>query len=487
MFIPSAYQKAIFEEFKNGTGNVEVNAVAGSGKTSTLLQLLDLAPKNAKCVFVAFGKAIADELKTKVPENTQASTIHSVGMSIVKRYNGGKIKVDTWKIKNIMDKIPALEITKGATYSEKSTIYDVRRKIEGMIEICKATMVNYTDMQAVAKVCDMYNVEFVNGEYTPHFVKVMEKSIENTFVIDYNDMVYLPVVHNMSFPKWEYVFVDECQDLNRTQIDFVLRMVAPNGRIFTVGDPYQSIFGFRGADSQAMNRLKEALNSKSLPLSVCYRCPPEHIELAKTLVPHIEAFEGHASGKIDRIKRDKFVESVKDGDLVLCRVNAHLVSAAMQLIAAGRKATIKGRDIGKNLVTTVKNLKAWNIEDLFTNLDKWVTQQQDILNRRKASQSAFDAIDDKADVIRVIADESKTVQQVIDKIESLFSDEKGTGVILSTVHKAKGLEAKHVYILAPELLPLVRKNQTDWEIEQEKNIQYVAYTRAMDHLTFIDK
>jgi superfamily I DNA/RNA helicase len=483
-FVPSEYQKAIFEEFKNGKGNVEINACAGSGKTSTLLQMLDLAPKNAKCVFVAFGKAIADELKTKVPSNTHAATIHSVGMSIVRRSNGGKVIVDAGKIKKIMDKIPSLEITKGMMSQEKTGAYDARRVIEGMVEICKSTMADYTDAKAVADVCDKYNVEF-NKELLPHFIRVMEKSIEDIHVIDYNDMVYLPVVCNMTFPKWEYVFVDECQDLNRAQIDFVLRMVTDKGRIFTVGDPNQSIFGFRGADSQAMPRLKEALKSKSLPLSICYRCPETHLQLARKIVPHIKSFDKHPGGTINHISRDQFIDTCKDGDLVLCRVNAHLATTALELISARKKVIIKGRDIGKNLVTIIRNLRAWTMDDLYENLDRWERKQTELLTKRDAPQSVIDLIEDKAITIRVIADECKSVQSVIEKIENLFSDDNGTGVILSTVHRAKGLEAKNVYIINPEMLPLLRKNQAAWELQQEKNIQYVAYTRSLETLTFV--
>ncbi len=79
----------------------------------------------------------------------------------------------------------------------------------------------------------------------------------------------------------------------------------------------------------------------------------------------------------------------------------------------------------------------------------------------------------------------KRVDELCKKIEELFSTTK-SGVTLSTVHKAKGLENDRVFILRPDLLPLKRENQQPWEKMQELNLKYVAITRAKKALFFVE-
>jgi ATP-dependent exoDNAse (exonuclease V) beta subunit len=76
---------------------------------------------------------------------------------------------------------------------------------------------------------------------------------------------------------------------------------------------------------------------------------------------------------------------------------------------------------------------------------------------------------------------------LIARIEKIFSDENpNEGVCLSTIHKAKGLESDNVYIACASKLPST-SSKKDWEKEQEKNLAYVAYTRAKHKLGFIDE
>lgn len=74
---------------------------------------------------------------------------------------------------------------------------------------------------------------------------------------------------------------------------------------------------------------------------------------------------------------------------------------------------------------------------------------------------------------------------MIQHIKNLF--ESGKGVTLSTIHKAKGLEAEKVYILALDLMPhpIALKSGKDWVLEQEKNMKYVAITRSKFELVYI--
>jgi len=485
-FTFSQFQNNVFDFAENETGHGIVNAVAGSGKTFTLIETMKRIQGNS--LFVAFNKAIADELGRKVPAHVTAATLHSMGLKTITK-SLGRTKIDNKKIQFIMNGIAQLEIYPGMKNEEKTEIFRKRSKIMGMISICKATLTDWTNSKDVAKVCDFYGRDF-DLTIMGLFKLVFQRSIEMIKVVDFDDMIYFPVAMKLKPTKFDWVFVDEAQDLNRAQIELVLSLIKkPNGRILAVGDPFQSIYGFRGADSEAMSRIKNALEAKELPLSICYRCPKDHINLAKDLVPHIEAADNAPKGEILHVDRDEFVKNVitETNPLVICRINAPLVGYALSMIANGHKAVVRGLDIGMNLVNIVRSIKAKNIDDLFEKINYWQDKEITKLRRRKASESTVDLINDKADAIRLIADTCRDPFHVINTIQNLFSDDTKKGVVLSTVHKAKGLEADAVYIVKPELMPLNRKNQQDWELEQEHNIQYVAYTRAKNRLVFVNE
>jgi hypothetical protein len=247
-----------------------------------------------------------------------------------------------------------------------------------------------------------------------------------------------------------------------------------------------SIYGFRGADTDAMPRLIEALSATTLPLSITYRCPKAHVTLAQTLVPQIMAADSAPEGSIEYIQFKDF--NPCDGDLCLSRINAALVGPAFTLIRAGRKAIIRGRDIGANLAALADKLamRCADMASMYTALAKYDSSERSRLDARHAPDSQYSSLDDKVQTLDVIMAECESPCDVSKRILSIFSDESTSGVLFSSVHRAKGLEAETVYILAPEKLPLVRANQQEHEKQQELNICYVAYTRSKARLVFVE-
>ena len=91
---------------------------------------------------------------------------------------------------------------------------------------------------------------------------------------------------------------------------------------------------------------------------------------------------------------------------------------------------------------------------------------------------------DSIECLEIVANGLTTKDDLIDKLTSIFKDNNTEGICLSTIHKAKGLEADNVYVLNKNLMPSKYVKQ-DWELEQEKNLEYVAYTRPKKMLGFI--
>jgi DNA helicase-2/ATP-dependent DNA helicase PcrA len=305
----------------------------------------------------------------------------------------------------------------------------------------------------------------------------------DTCTIDYDDMIWLPIVCKLDtyIMKFDFLFVDETQDLNKAQLELILIAKKTNGSIIAVGDPHQSIYRFRGADSRAMENIIERLNAKVLPLSICYRCPTSHVALAQKYVSSIEPSPYKGVGTIRNIKQDELFKNIQKGDLVLCRNSAPLVKPCFQLIRNGIQATIRGRDIGENLIAKVRKTKGTKMTEFLPNLKK--DMQKEKANLESIGKSTESLID-RYETLLALAEDCDNTNCLIQKIQTIFSD-KGSAVVFSTVHKAKGEESNSVYVLMPSLMPSPYAKSEE-ELKQEDNIIYISLTRSKDILTFIE-
>lgn len=251
---------------------------------------------------------------------------------------------------------------------------------------------------------------------------------------------------------------------------------------------HNCINGFAGSDVDSFNTLIE-IAGHELPLSVCYRCGKEIVNDAKKIVPYIEPFETQIAGEIIHTTN---LKSAINGDMIICRKSAPLVSTCLRFIANGKSALVKGRDIADGLKAMVNRTKTNDVDKMLEKLKKEVNKVVSRLERhgydgRLEEQPQYINVLDKIECIEAIADGCDDVEEVIEKLDELFTDTKNGNVItLSTIHKAKGLEADNVFILLPDCLPMRRKGQQPWEFEQEMNLKYVAITRAKKKLVWVD-
>jgi len=483
---PSPMQVDAFDFIQYGSGNAVIEAVAGSGKTSTMVHASTLFSKQDDAIFLAFNKHIADELKTKLPFNVDCGTMHSICLRAIRECR--LVDIDSSKLRNIVKSL----VDGAVPDSERETRIEVSRRLMKAIPLIKATLINAEDTVALMNLFSEYNIDFPS-DYILELVlelaqQVIERCAADQTAIDFDDMIWHVHVHDITIKKYDWVVVDEAQDLNNLQMEILLKMVKPGkGRVIAVGDRHQSIYGFRGANTQAIPLLIEKLNAEVLPLSICYRCPTRHVELAKALVPQIEAAETAIPGVIEHYTESEVNNQLRNGDLVLCRNNAPLVSLCFRLIERGIKATIKGKDIGKSLIDLIESLKGKNLDDMLKRLSDYQRHETAKL-QDKGAEMAAQNVADRCAVIFTVADKEGvcSIEDVTAYLNRLFQDDEMTGVICSSIHKAKGLEADSVYILHPDLMPN-RFAKTAEECQQEANIEYVALTRSKNFLGFINK
>lgn len=488
VFTPSKYQQAIFDFISNGQGHAVVEAVAGSGKTTTIVKALDLTPHDAKVAFVAFNKHIATELKKRSPEHVHVSTLHSLGLSIIRKSNP-KVEINDDKVNDLLESI--YPVTKQALQSgkiiksERRNNFTKRLAMRKLVSICKSTLTDVKDGNAVLETIERYGVE-IDDKFTDELITllpdVIQKCKENIGIVDFDDMIWLPLVTDMELDKFDFLMVDEAQDMNASQIKFILNSIKSDGRIIAVGDRAQSLYGFRGADTNAIQNIIDALNATVLPLSVTYRCPSSHVDLAKKIVPQLEARENAPAGTIVNMDYFDLAKKVEPNDMVICRTNAPLIKPAFECIRMGKKAMIRGKDIGASLINLIKRFETNDLGMFEVSLSEYFEHEYTkLLDKGKEMQALM--LQDRVETLRFICNECSTVAELMSKIEMLFSD-NNAGVVFSSIHRAKGLEANNVYILRPDLMPHPKATK-EWETQQEMNAVYVAQTRSKENLIFV--
>lgn len=489
-FTPSKYQEAIFEWVQKGRGDALVEAVAGSGKTTTLVEAAGLI-KSRNALFVAFNTHIVKELQSRLPTHFTVSTVHSLGYKACQRAFGKLDMQEEKYSKLVRDEVS--NITR-ITFLPERERQDLTDSIKKVVNFCRLTLTNPADSKALETMIGEFSIE-VNWDLLKQIRHSAQRVLDNGVTlakngkIDFTDMLWLPCHLDLPMPQqFQWIFADEAQDFSNAQRQIVLKSRADGGRILFVGDSRQAIMGFAGANARSFTEIAEQTGAITLPLSVCYRCPDSHLKLAREIVPHCETRPGAPDGGVQKIPEEKLYSEVGEGDLVLCRLTAPLISACLALIAQGVAARVRGREIGAGLVSILKQIGKhpeyrWEkFEELLSEWAEWKINQ---LKKREGSEDGIQAVADKAAAIRAVAHSRRfeSLQGLVEAIEKLFSDKRAS-VWLSTVHRAKGLEADRVFILRPGKLPLQWATQQAWQFLQEENLRYVALTRAKKDLVF---
>jgi DNA helicase-2/ATP-dependent DNA helicase PcrA len=468
----SNFQQAIFRDVAEGEGHTVVLARAGSGKTSTIMQAITMIPPGLTTLVCAFNKSIEKELAARVQKaglSVEVKTLHAFGFRALGR--AFRPQLNEHKVRDILEKL--------VPGDDKRERRDEMRKC---ISLCKGNLVERDDLDAVDGVCIDYGIDSGDDPkdriaFCKIVLDAMDRCARDTKTVDFDDMVWLPVVLGLNVWQFDRVFVDETQDLNAAQIELMLMACAEGGRICVVGDDRQAIYGFRGADSSAIPNLIRRLDAKTLPLSVTYRCARKIVDIAAQIVPDFEAAPNAKDGEVAEASELDIAEKARPGDFVLSRTNAPLVKHCLALLARGTAAAIQGRDVSAQLLKVVKKSKAKTIPDLAGWLREWRVRECDRL-LRKDPEADTTRITDVADCIDALCEGETSIASVTAKIQALFSDTDETRrVTLSTTHKAKGLERDRAWVLADTYRPT--------RGTEEANLWYVAVTRAKTTLFLV--
>lgn len=471
---PSKYQEAIFAALSESWDSLLIEAVAGSGKTTTIVEGLKKIPSTKKCLFLAFNKAIADSLNEKVPSYVEARTFHSLGWAACKD-NIGWFKTNDNKTRNIF--YYKVNDLKKLSDFEKKELFQQTPAMCQMVSLLKANMVTTEEEfeDNWLSIAEKNDVRLPKDprRFKSSLRRVYWMSVETTVVVDYDDMIFLPVVKgSWKIPvKYDCIFVDEAQDLSPVQHAFLALFLAPAGRIVAVGDSAQAIYGFRGASPYSMEEMKAYFKMKPLPLSICYRCGSEIVKEAQQYISHIEPAADSIPGIVRESTEYEMVRTASAGDMILCRNVSPLLSLLPQLLSAGKRVKFPYPDIQEELAQVLEACKQ----------KEGSTVGLSLLEFLRKGTPAVEHGEELLPLLRYFGTHYPSTI-IYKKHFEEFLNESDNSIFVASVHKAKGLESDRVFYYLPELAPTV---SLDWQLVQERNLRYVATTRARKELVYV--
>lgn len=508
----STQQQEIFEWFETPQAqHLVVRARAGTGKTTVIIEGVKRMPER-NVLICAFSKIIQEELDRRTghdkpvafdtPEiierraalaeqytHVTAKTLHAVGYACVRRFRDN-IKVQFTNAR--ADKLADAVCGRTAPDAIKKLVSKLHTK--GREIKPHATTLGDLTAIAITFECEP-DASWTSSGFGLDYVEqkaldamALAADVKSGDTIDGSDMIFLPVRNHWLTRQYDAVIVDEAQDMTSAQLEIALGVVKENGRICIVGDDRQAIFGFRGADSGSLDRLKCELHASELGLTTTYRCGRAIVNVANAYVSDFQAGDTNSAGIVSSLHTNNLTAAAGPGDFVLSRVNAPLVATAMKLLRAGKRARVAGRDIGAGLIALMRRLKASSVPDMLRKIEAWDAKETSRLTaqmlaatngRKEAIMAKIDNVHDQAEMLLSLVDGAKNVSEVEDRVLSLFTDD-GLGaagmITCSSVHRAKGLEADRVFVLRDTL----RDGKTE-----EINICYVAVTRAKHELVWV--
>jgi len=462
---PTDEQSTILSAATTTSTNLMVQAYAGCGKTSTL-EMIEHAVNIRPILYLAFNRKIADDASERMLSTTTVRTFNSLGHRIWAKQCAKPLTLDPRKtqtlLRSLIDEVPKKDQAP-LWDSYWSVIHGVGlAKSLGYIPDGKFTQTK----PLIGRDGFHARLEEEPDDLCADLIDaVLTRSIARAFegLIDYNDQVYMPALFGGTFPQFPLVLVDEAQDLNPTNHLLLHRLV--KHRVIFVGDPFQSIYGFRGAVQGGMATLAERFTTKCLDLSISFRCPQAIVEAARWRVPH---FKWNKEGGHVEVLDSCNWTALPDNCCILCRNNAPIFRLALHLLSVGRSVSVAGSDIGPKIIGLLNRLGPEEMPkaSVVSAIEDWRAERLD-----RGSIVA----NDLADCMKVFATAGTDLGQAIRYAEHVLG-QKGS-IRLMTGHKAKGLEWEEVYHLDPWLCR---------EDEQDQNLRYVIQTRSMDRYFEID-
>lgn len=448
--------------------HLKVEALAGTGKTTTMRCLAERSPRST--LYVAFNRAIVDEARDTMPRGTRCSTVHSLAYRAIG---------DPWVSRTHLPRIKSTEIAR--RYGLETIWLNIGGRNKRIAAGFLGGLVTRS-LQRFARSADArpgpHHVPIPRSARHDPDMLLMYREIRALVVPKlpkaWSDMIApdsdLPLDGNMVIKMWQLsgptlpydrIIVDEAQDMNDAA-RAVLEAQMPRSQLVAVGDTWQQINAWNGA----VNALDKFPIERRRWLTHSFRFGPEIAETANIVLRDLGS-EKLISGRGPAGR----VAPLAEPSVRLSRTNALAVSVALDELEAGRRPHIIG---GSSDVT------------------KFCEGVLDLQNGRPVTHPELMCFDSWADVLAYVATDElggdlRPLVHLVLKfgaetiVETMRSqpDERSADVVLSTTHKVKGRQWPSVQ-LAEDFPESIASPVED------VRLLYVAVTRAQTALDVVE-
>jgi F-box protein, helicase, 18 len=469
----------------NSKGNIKINAVAGSGKTTTIIEYAKARPKNTKILYLAFNRSVKLEAEKKFAakdlNNVKVETAHSLAYKHIVPKFKYKVRAQGYKTHEVA------EILKLKGNGEKHSEYIFANHINKFVlYFCNSTIAKVQDLNYIDVVSEKKAKEFVKKNYryietqTRLFLKKM-----NAGEIEVTHDFYLKKFQlSSSLLDFDYILFDEGQDASPAMLDLFLRQKAVK---VIVGDTHQQIYGWR----YAVNSM-EKTDFTNYQLSTSFRFSKEIANLAVNVVnwkKHLEDIqvpEIHGNGTSKAFKEKA----------VLARTNLGLLLKAIeylqerenikQIYFEGNINSYTYADDGTSLYD-VLNLylgKRHLIKDKLIQSMKSLDDLEEYIKKTEDTQLAM--------MVEIVLEYGTEIPAIIKSLKDKHvenNEKEKADIIFSTVHRSKGMEYDTVQLvndfINEEKIRKIKAEKEDWDlakINEEINLLYVAITRTKNSI-----
>lgn len=543
-FKPSTYQQDILDFFLNNPqSNMLVNALAGSGKSTTACMLSEHSKTSD--LYIAFNASVVEEFKKKIKNpKTKVMTMHSLAYSIMlynveqeSKDSGEKpkgfgsqrskrtVSLDNFKPHKILDE----EITKRyGRYIEFAKRVFLKDNYVNLYNLCRLTLTDMSSNKDVSRLIDDHVLFLYYGDegYSAPDIseitstlKILDTKSRQQFetqgVIDFTDMLWI-TFNKLKYDNWEVpywalytnIYCDEVQDFSNIQLNFLKFIKRTKGRYVFIGDFHQAIYNFAGANAQAFNQIPKMFAPvETFDLPICYRCAKSHLsrvnrEYGIPILPCDDA----PLGFVKTIDKNKISEYAKAGDMVISRKNKWIAEVVLDLARNGTPIFIEDKDMVGAIKRQILSSKCTSVGTLEKFLQKVISNYNKKLfeivsknvreggheeERLEAVAETNSKIDNTSFLLEILEGylenhaSSDSVSKFSNFIDKLLNTTPSPNCVrLCSIHKAKGLEATNVFVLNEAKINYDFRNSKEQNI-QEKNLSYIATTRAKEGLYLV--
>ncbi|MCD6066900.1 MAG: ATP-dependent helicase [Bacteroidetes bacterium] len=471
----------------NSSGNIKINAVAGSGKTTTVIEYAKTRPKTARILYLAFNRSVKSEAKKKFEEkgmlNVKVETAHSLAhKNVVYRHNY-KVRNQGYKTHEIAE---LLNITGDG---EKHTEYVVANHINKFIA--------YFCNSDKRKVQDLNYLDTISDEKVHAFVAKFYPYIETQarLLLNKMDKGEIEITHDFYLKKfqlgnpqlnYDYILFDEGQDASPAMLDIFLKQEATK---VIVGDTHQQIYGWR----HAVNSLEKA-DFKTFHLSTSFRFSQDIASLANAILDWKAHLAKHQPVSIKGEGDHKAYKT----KAIIARTNLGLLLKAIEYVTEKKKIKHIYFEGNINSYTYAEDgASLYDVLNLYNGKNHLIRDA--LIKSMKDLGELEEYIDKTEDVqlkmmVEIVKEYGNEIPDIIKAIKEkhIDGDQKGKAdIIFSTVHRCKGMEYDAIQLvndfITEESIEKLKAGSKEKELNvsklnEEINLLYVAVTRTKNSI-----